>query len=682
MASGWSQPQPPAMMGNPFSPANPPSTGPQGFGAPQPPRFSAGSLISDNDLPEWLREGAAAGQQPWGAPQQAPAPLMPWQQPQQQMQAPRSQFPAPPPMPQQWAAPQAPQIPPPAPRPNDIASEFTVRQPAFGQPAPATPQAFPQQAFPQQRQPNFSQAAPAAPAYGQSPAFPPQQMPQQHPPYGQPAFPPSAPSQINAFPSLDQVGMGYGAAALGSPAGQPQLHQQPAPNWLAGGMAQQSVGQFQPRQPMPSGMQARSLIDDQQLPKWLRDQPEAAAPAARPSVADWMGAPGASQQAPQDMNALIAQAPNPVPLQPQVGGYGGVSTERGQARENVGIYHSGAANEPALPDWLRSQAGAASSPEAHAGSVGAAGGFAASDLIDPAALPEWVTGRAPAQQVFSSTHGWSSLSSDGGSTFGGTEQDYGAGFDTVNGKSIDAAISESAAMSAQLPWDEAGNPAPWNRVDAPDEMAYDEPPPQPRRGGQAEEGPFPRRNASRPLGQDELPPWLKGKAGGQAAQSNRDPWGQAEEQQGFDAGWNGGGQWDERSDQAEQVWDEHDAWDDGSAWDERGQGGQEQAWGADSRGAGRQMQNNRAPSGRRDEPAYANDGYGGYDDYDAEYSANGYDQSYDQSYDQRYDERSHGRPQERPQERGYARERYDYQEEPEPEQRGGWFGGFMKRGRR
>lgn len=648
--------------------------GPQGFGAPQPPRFSAGSLISDNDLPEWLREGAAAGQQAWGAPQQAPAPQMPAPQRPQQMQPPMPQFP--PSMPQQWAAPQPPRSSASAPRQNDIASEFTIRQPAFGQPAPAVQPPFGQPSFPPQRQPNVSQAAPALPAYGQPPAFPPQQMAPQQIPYGQPAFSPSAPSQVNAFPSLDQVGSGYGAAPMGNPGGQPSLHQQPASNWLAGGVAQQGLGQFQPRQPVPSGMQARSLVDDQLLPKWLRDQPEAAAPAARPSVADWMGAPGAGPQPPQDLNALFAQAPNPVPLQPQAGSYGNVSTERGQARENVGVYHSGAGNESAMPDWLRSQAGAAPAPSAHAAS--AAGGFAASDLIDPSALPEWVTGRAPAQQVFSSTHGWSSVNSDGASTFGASEQDYGAGFDTVNGKSIDAAMdaamSESAAFSAQLPWDEAGNPAPWDRVDAPDEPAYDEPAPQSPRGRQAEASPFARHPASRPLAQEELPPWLKGKASAQAPQSNRNPWAEADERQGFGQEWNNGAQWDDRGGQAEQAWDEGGAWDDGSAWDNGGQGGQEQAWGADDRGPSQYQRNERAPRGYRDEPAYANDGYGGYDAYDAEYSANGYDQRYDQGYD----DRSYGRSQDR----GYERDTYDYQDEPEPETRGGWFGGFKKRGKR
>lgn len=669
-------------MGNPFSPASAPSTGPQGFGAPQPPRFSAGSLISDNDLPEWLREGAAAGQPAWGAPQQAPSPLMPAPQRPQQMQPQMPQFP--PPMPQQWAAPQAPNIPAPAPRQNDIASEFTIRQPAFGQPAPAIqppfgqPQPFAQPSFPQPRHPNYSQAAPALPAYGQPPAFPSQQMAPQQAPYGQPAYPPSAPSQVNAFPSLDQVGMSYGAAPMGSPGGQPPLHQQPASNWLAGGMAQQDMGQFQPRQPVPSGMQARSLVDDQLLPKWLRDQPEVAAPVARPSVADWMGAPSAAPQAPQDINALFAQAPNPVPLKPQAGAYGNVSTERGQARENVGVYHSGAGNEPAMPDWLRSQAGAAPTPAAHAAPAG--NGFAASDLIDPSALPEWVTGRAPAQQVFSSTHGWSSVNSDGGPAFGASEQDFGGGFDTVNGKSIDAAMdaamSASAAFSAsaQLPWDEAGNPAPWGRVDAPDERAYDEPaPPPPLRGAQSEASSFARRTASRPLANEELPPWLKGKAGAQAPQPNRNAWPEAEERQGYGQDWNNGAQWEDRGGEAEQAWDDGGGWDDGSTWDNGGQAGQEQAWGAHEREP-QYKRNERAPHGYRDEPAYANDGYGGYDAYDAEYSANGYDQRYDQGYDDRSYDRSR--------DRGYERENYDYQEEPEPESRGGWFGGFKKRGKR
>ena len=60
-------------------------------------------------------------------------------------------------------------------------------------------------------------------------------------------------------------------------------------------------------------MQARSLVDDRALPKWLRDQPESAGAA---NMAEWIGGSAAQEQMPQFLSEAYAQAPNAHAQQP------------------------------------------------------------------------------------------------------------------------------------------------------------------------------------------------------------------------------------------------------------------------------------------------------------------------------------------------------------------------------
>ena len=379
----------------------PPAAQGYGGGAPQSPRFSAGSLVDDDGLPQWLSAPDGGTQGGWGA--QAPAAPDPmagqqWQQrPNAQQpdiasqhtvrqpsvggvgpmspQYPFAQTPQPPAYPPQPAQPSYPAPgygPPPlpgyAPAPQPGYPQPGYPQPGYPQPGYPQPQpSYPQPSYPAPRpgyapapQPGYAQ--PSAPMnYGGNPAY-------QQPPSPQPLTPQS---NINAFPSIDQAGTGYRGP-------QPQ----PQPQWGAG---QQGAA---PRAPVPSGMQARSLVDDRALPKWLRDQPESAGAA---NMAEWIGGSAAQEQMPQFLSEAYAQAPATQAQPPYAAA---------PAYGDAPVY--GGRNDQA--DWQRAQANGA--PAMHEPAP-PGGGFAASDLIDPHSLPDWVTQRAPAPQTFSSTHGWS-----------------------------------------------------------------------------------------------------------------------------------------------------------------------------------------------------------------------------------------------------------------------------------
>lgn len=653
-----------------------------GFGAPpQPPQFSAGSLVSDNDLPEWLREGAAGqGAQPaWGAPPQSPQPPRQpaFPQPQQSQQPPM------PPMPQSWGAPPAPQQ---VAQRHDIAAEHTIRQPAYSQQNPVAPQpafyqqpsapyppqggfaqppAYPPQPYAPQPYPSAPQGYPSAPkpyplqpAFAQPPSYPSQFAPQQGAPGYPPQFAPQPAPQSSlaqAFPSLDQVGALYNSPPAQGMSGYSLLDPQSGASWL-NGMAQ--PGQFAPRQPVPSGMMARSLVDDQLLPKWLRDQPE----AARPNPAEWaaQGQAAAAPLTPPQTPAGYALSPSAFqPLPPSPAGPPLGPLSHGPAPQ-MGAYQRGYAEDSAMPDWLRAQAGAA--PVA---GPGAAQGFAASDLIDPAALPAWVSGKAPVEQTFSSTHGWSTINGESPAANGNdTAQGYSGGYD--------APQDLQPLPESPFGWDEAGNPAPWDGAGAPGEMGYDE---------NASFGASPAHEAHfnpghAPLAHEELPPWLQNKVG-QAPQASGNPWGNASEQAAPAGGWDEAG-WDEQGD---QQWNENAAWDENASWDDprggRAGGGRDEPWDDSGRDSGRggyrqggqddgRDGNGYDRRGRRDEMSYDDGAYYGEQRYDSRRDERQYDERRD---DGRYANRRGAEPE------------YEYEDEHEPRGGRGWFG-FLRRGRR
>ncbi len=272
----------------------PPASQGYGAAAPQQPRFSAGSLVDDDGLPQWLSAPDGGAQGGWGA--QAPTAPDPmagqqWQQRPNAQPDIASQHTVRQPsiggggqMPPQYPFAQAPQ--PPAYPPQPAQPSYPSPQPSYPQPGYGPP---PQPGYAPAPQPNYPQPGYAQPSYPQ-PSYPaprPGYAPAPQPGYAQPSAPmnyggnpayqqPPSPqpltpqSNINAFPSIDQAGTGYRGP-------QPQ----PQPQWGAG---QQGAA---PRAPVPSGMQARSLVDDRALPKWLRDQPESAGAA---NMAEWIGA--------------------------------------------------------------------------------------------------------------------------------------------------------------------------------------------------------------------------------------------------------------------------------------------------------------------------------------------------------------------------------------------------------
>lgn len=672
----------------------------QGYGAaPQPPRFSAGSLISDGDLPEWLREGfdpqGAQPQQPqqqgWGASQAAPPTINPAINP--------AMNPA---MNPSWRQPESAH--------SDIDAQHTVRQPAFGAAvgAPSAPQpqfpfghqppAFPPQA-PAPFQGGYQPQQPAYPA-PQLPVYPPQSQagyaaPQQPYQLPQPALPQSYPAQqaqqaqqaggmrypvqpaysqaqpqltpaapVNAFPSIEQAGAAYNGPQVGGMAGHSLLDQQSLPNWLAN---QPGGGQIAPRQPVPSGMMARSLVDDQALPKWLRDQPE---DAGRQNVSEWLGASAAHEPMPQFLSdayaqAQVARAPQPnlppapqPPAPAQPGAAGGWNTPGG---------------DTVLPDWLRAQANQAPVAPAPVAppqslSLGAssaaaqpepAARFAASDLIDPNMLPDWVTARAPAQQAFSSTHGWSTINAGPESPFDSSDQTYGGG--------ALGAASGLQGLSTQAPWNDTS----WDPSGAQNDQGYDnqgfedshgydgrsfdqqgydqqgyDDQPYDDNQGYESRGSAQVYGRGQPLAPDELPPWLRGK-GGQAASSQRaapgrNPWQAASEPMDAPGGWDESAGWGEQSDQT--------GWEDPGAWDDRRGESQRGGWGRN------------APP--RDDWGDQPDEWGGAERRGA--SRRGHD-------DREYDDRGYDDRRQRRDEMAYE------DDEPYEEQRGrGWLG-FLRR---
>lgn len=545
---------------------------PYGFGAP-PQQFSAGSLVSDDALPEWLR---GAGQAP--APQGPPAPAT-------------------------WNSGGGPAIEEWGPAPGAYAQPYGA-PPVQGQdmhygsmqPAPRTsgPINYGQPAsglFDESALPDWLREA----SRGQS-IDPGPQLPYVQPP---------AQGASSAFPSIDQVGMHQpvqpapDAAGL---SGRALLDTGALPEWLSGqpGGAGPSA-----RVSNPGGMAAQSLIDESALPQWLRAEPHTAAvpapgipaPLAQPpSVSNRLASSAAAEPLPAWLNQVYADAnvarvepppapapwgmaPVPSPAAPLASGQSPMHSAGGMSAADF-------VDESALPEWLKSQGAmetpAAAAPQApfaspYAGPSPAdrvapqyvpadgtwggssrlagsgqldqdppvqrspSGHFSASDLIDPSALPSWVKGEAaPPPPSFSSTSGWTSRQPAAPISAGGQSS-------TLEPRGPEVA-PPSTWGSAELDWEDgpgfgqAESPTFQNgrdprfsgplALDANDEPDMYRPGPQPgprnaRRGQapypQAGRGPDPRfgerapntdRRRGPPIPQHELPPWLQ--RGGQA----------------------------------------------------------------------------------------------------------------------------------------------------------------------
>ena len=677
-SAGWSQPQPSSMGGSAFgggpsSPFGAPPSPSLAYGAPQqPPRFSAGSLISDGDLPDWLR----AGPDGQGARPAQPAPMpapMPAQPPQAAWGAPAQR--------QGWSQ-------PPDPYRQDIDAQHTIRQPAFGapaaqpapaargqaaqpapfaqpqpgqgqqpfgQPSPFAPQpapfgqpaaqpGFAQPAYPQQvGQPPMPASYPQQPAYGQQPssypqaptpgnyggfpAFAPQQAPQRAP---QPA------PQVNAFPSIEQAGSAYNGPQVGGMAGHALLDQRALPNWLAGGAAQPGIGQVAQPQ-ASSGMQARSLIDDQALPKWLRDQPD---DAGRANASAWGGGPAAHEPMPPVLTEAYAQSQ--AARAPQLNGFGAPALPPQNTYAASPYQPHSAARDEAAPEWLRAQAGNASAAAQGSALAGGhaeqepAARFAASDLIDPAALPDWVTGRAPAAPTFSSTQGWSAAPTESESAYAATgypngDQGYGQDFqqgyaqDGYDQQPDDGAYDGAygGGENAQGGWDNGA----WGGSDEQGASAYNLP-----------------QSPRNPLAIEELPSWLRGKGGApdpRARAAERNPWASAAAPVESIDDWNDDEPWNDGDDQAgQQDWSAAPSgWDEGtgstgygrqqmSAWDDAEPS---MGWGEPALPDPRDSYDRRDRRGQQDPRAaagYAGDPYGGgYDQMADDYGE--YEDDYD-----------------------------------------------------
>jgi hypothetical protein len=617
--------------------------GQNGYGDPgQPPRFSAGSLIDDDGLPAWLSapdgQPAQAGRGP--QPPTPPAPAPPWQQRradpyQQDIAAQRTVRqptvgPAGPAAPQ-FPFPQAQYQQPPAPQPPYPAPTSYPPQPGYAAPPPpySPPPNYPPQ-------PGYGAPPPPQPNYGGNPAY------QQPPQYQQPPAPPN----VNAFPPIDQAGAGYRAPQPGGMNSYAAANPQALPHWLSGG--QPGIAAT-PRSPVPSGMQARSLVDDRALPKWLRDQPESAGAS---NMSEWIGSSAAQEPMPQVLSDAYAQAPAArAPQQPYA-----APQQPYAAPQQPYAAPAYAAPQPydepgGQPGWQNAANEEPLPPGA---------GFAASDLIDPNSLPDWVTQRAPAPQTFSSTQGWSSAAPeapDMESALRTPAQGYGDGFDDATGGAQAVGVEMDWEDDA---WDDGGP------KDG-DQTGY---------GTAAHTGYGAAARAPRglPLAPDELPPWLQGN-GGEQPSAGHNPWMAPSQPKGYGGGWEERGGWDESSaQQAATGWrNESQGWD--ARHDTRGEGGWDDNQGyGDPRDDWREQ---RAAAPRWEESEQG---------YSAPYSAQSADyyqpgrRRRSGGYDQRgHDQRGHDQ---RGYDDGYGRDEMDYDEGDDDDGRGRGFLGFLRRGRR
>jgi hypothetical protein len=319
------------------------------------------------------------------------------------------------------------------------------------------------QLFDESALPEWLREMPAGARPGKAPGMP--QVPQGAP--AQPIAP--SPGGANAFPSIEQAGQFQpGAPEVGGMPARALVDSGALPQWLGGQAAvpAQQAGAM----PGSQGLPAQSLVDEQALPQWLRAQADNALPpsssvprwgadAARDgTMPSWGQQPLASPSVPApgvDPAWPVAPA-SPQPAAPPFG----QAAPAGQMSAGQFI------DESALPEWLKAQGGPPERPAAPAnGYVGASangdgpwapqqnppaqqpmpprgdtpqGRFAASDLIDPNALPGWVRGGEGAP-AFSSASGWAN-----------PQQPAPAGGE-ANGRAMPAAGRPDPLGSTELP---------------------------------------------------------------------------------------------------------------------------------------------------------------------------------------------------------------------------------------
>lgn len=519
----WTQsPQGPA---GGFAPGARDQGGWPGSPAAQGPQFSAGDLISDASLPEWMREGLDGGQgAAWTPPAQQPRP--------QQGSLQGSVGAGWGATPGGWQG---------VPQPAPLESQQTIRQPAIASQGAQAYSAFvaPQPPpLPQQYDPRYA-APPAPQAYPQNPGYPgnpysgqsasqgfapyPQQY-QPLPPQPQPGMPPPQGfGPPSAFPPLEQAGAYGPPPQPGGMAARGFVDQGALPPWLAGAAPNAAS------QGASLGMQARSLVDEQALPEWLRNQPEQ---QARPQVSGWQAGPVAGERPParsefpgfQNAPATSPYAGGTYAPQPQNFPPNGGSGWQGAPYGTQAPQHS---EDVALPGWLQAQAGGAAPADPRQ--------FAA-----PAAAPHYDWGSAAAEQFAPPQPESQNQHVDMEPTMRtpnvptwGAEPD--GGFLGVGG---------DQEWRTPNDWDDE------QPVENSDQWS-----------ASAEQEPSHRA----PLAQNELPPWLRGRPDLSGGQPNRGEWENERQPYAQDEG-----DWESRE-QGAVSWD-----DQGGAWDDQRAHGAEQ----------------------------------------------------------------------------------------------------------
>jgi hypothetical protein len=447
-----------------------------------PPRIAVNSLISEDALPEWLRNAAHSGALP------------PTAEPRGVVQGTGALGG------QGWDSPQQDTGNGPMRSPDARGSgQMAYRQPPAPHPAvPPSPvgsgSLSAHHLFDESALPEWLKSG----AAGQSPDLPTASL---QVPYGQvgygaagagaPIDPipdagyPAAPA-ASAFPSIEHAGSFQASVSPESGLSGPSLIDTNAlPQWLSGrpGVSSQvNYGRDQAR-----GIPGGSLVDENALPQWLRN--EHPAPPNQAASSTWNGPQAGNQSMPSWLNQGYADARTPGMESPyaQPSAWTGYPTPMaaGQPANPAESYLPGTlaagefVDEAALPEWLRSQGGipgmappsgtlSAGQPKIGASSSGhvapnlqeasllangsAAGTFSASDLIDPSALPDWVRGsEAGPAASFSSTAGWTNRQPvPPAPADSWSDQPAGApAWSTTKQPAVNSAFNSSSASSAE-----------------------------------------------------------------------------------------------------------------------------------------------------------------------------------------------------------------------------------------
>ena len=526
--------------------------------------FSAGSLVNSDELPEWLLQAGtgAIPAQPANGFGRGPAPAPGYGQPPQQAmygQPPQQAMYGQPPVSGGLGQPR-----PMAPGPYADQPSAVPAQGLFDEAALPDWLRQASTGYDVGQQSTAYQPAAANPAYGGGPAryaappappmtpgyapngyngyngYPPP-TPQRGGPssaLGQAPFPPT---QANAFPSLDRAG----ASVAGNPGGMSArglVDSGALPGWLGGQMSQPQTSNGASI-PGSGGLSARSLIDDAALPQWLRAQASPPQPAAQPRAnppvpASVWGAPAtADEPLPNWLNQAYMDA-NVRPIEParapsgwlspgQVSAPLGASNGQADGRLSASAF----VDETALPEWLKSQGGvpAASTAQplyaaptasqhspAHApympgaaptarADEESAGKFSVSDLIDPEALPSWVSGQSASVGA-----GWTSKQSSVMAAASST---------SLRASSSTLEAARNASEETGGGWDEPNLPTWMRGLDADEgnqqSRSYQSTPSFRARSDELmrDDRMSPEASSSRRRGQpipsEELPPWLR-----------------------------------------------------------------------------------------------------------------------------------------------------------------------------